>query len=286
MEQLLHHPETHRLGKADPKAPHMAFHELVDMEKLGATITVPANIINSSTTDGGPAEAIQLGMHLNDTRGCCTVAGIADEVQVSTNGETNPPDEEVETGYEAITGQEGAAYSPGPPAVNDNGCAEVDVLDYYSKNPMSGLEIVAHASVNMFNPVERRMALYLTGSLYPGWQLSTDQQSQPIWQKATAPAGSWGGHCAVIFDDYTEIPAGLVIGGVPIDQSLEAVFAVGTWAQYKPCLAATANGFIRFACDEGHALFLPSTVQKLQAWGVINEQALQAWITSNLTPEK
>jgi len=283
--ELLHDPETHFLGKQAAKPPHVMLRELVDFEKLLATVKIPPNIINSCTAaHPGVPFAVALAMYLNDREGDCTCAGEANIIRVNSDGQDDPTDDEVQTKYIRITGEEGAAYNP-QTGENDNGCVEIDVLDDWVQNPMAGQKLLGHAGVDPKNDEEYRASLYLTGSIYPGWALSTDQQSQPIWQAGSAPAGSWGGHCAPILDDWTEIPDGLVIGGVPIPKSVGRVFDVATWQQYKPCLGGeTKHGFIRFACDEMHALILPAWVDKAKTLDVVDEQKLEAYLKT-LQPE-
>lgn len=282
---LLHDPDTHRLGKHDAKPPHAMLEEFVDFEKAGATVAVPANIINSSTTEGGPAEAIALAMYLNDREGDCTAAGIANKLRLDSNGETQVGDPDVQTVYVGVTGQEGAAFDPATGA-NDNGCNESDVLDWVTQKGIGPVKILGHAGVNPTNDKQRRMTLYLCGALYSGEQLSTDQQSQQIWEPGPAAAGSWGGHCTVHADEYTEIPAGLVIGGVPIPADIPGgfVFAIGTWASYKPC----AGTYIPFAYDELHALLTQQWLDKVKADPVLSAIVDTAKLTAyfqTLQPE-
>lgn len=277
MANLLHHPDECFLGKNDPKKPHVMFASFVDVDKFWATVNVPANIINSGTTAGGEPMAIALAMYLNDKEGDCTIAGKANTLRVNSNGAVVATDDECQTDYVRVTGAEGGAFDP-QSGENDNGCVELDVLDDWVKNPMAGQELLGHAGIDMTNDQERRCALLLGGSIYPGWALSTDQQSQQIWGPGAAPAGSWGGHCAPIFDEWTEIPDGLVIGGVAIDKNLGTVFNVGTWSQYKACLGGP-SGFLPFACDEGHILMLAAWLEKAKQLGIVDETALQAALT-------
>lgn len=270
MTDLIHDPATHFLGKQDAKPPHAHLSEFVDFEKAEATLDVPANIINSSTTDGGPAGAVQLAMYLNDREGDCTCAGVGNKLRLDSNDQTEVTDGDVQTVYVGVTGEEGAAYNPATGA-NDNGCAEVDVLDWVVQKGIGQVKALGHAYVNPTNDKQRRMALYLCGALYNGIQLSTDNQSQQIWEPGSAAAGSWGGHCTVSTDEYTEIPAGgLTIGGVPIP-SLDTLggfaFTVGTWGGYKPC----AGSYIPFAFDELHVLLTRQWLDKVKADPVLSQ---------------
>lgn len=279
MPLLIHDPETHFLGKQDAAPPHAMLTEFVDVERVEAEDDIPANIVNSMLPTG---VQIALAMYLNNNEGDCTIAGIGNTLRVVSDGEIAVSDDDCQTGYVAVTKEEGGAFNPSTGA-NDNGCVEVDVLDYATTTGIGGVKILGHAGINMRNEQEARVALYLTGSIYPGWALSTDQQSQPVWQPGKAQPGSWGGHCAPIFDWYTQIPSGLVIGGVPIAATFGEVFSVGTWGGYKPCLGG-AKGFIPFACDEGHAILTQAWVDRNQGNPAIDMPKLLAFFAT-LAPE-
>lgn len=275
MTELLHDPATHRLGKADPKPPRAMMRDFIDVERVAATL--PANIVNSGLPAGG---GVPLAMYLNDTLGDCTCAGVANTLRVNSRGQRQLTDSDVQTAYVAVTTQEGDAYNPQTGANADAGCVELDVLDYWVKTGIGGDRLVGHAGVDMHNPVEVRTVLYLCGSVYPGWALSTDQQSQQIWQPGPAAAGSWGGHCAPIFDWWTQIPPGLVIGGVPIAGNLGQVLDVGTWSQYKPVLPS----YLPFAADEGHAIITDAWLAANASNPAVNMAALTAYLKT-LRPE-
>jgi hypothetical protein len=251
MTELLHSPDTHRLGKKDAKSPRAMLRDFVDIERVVPTL--PANIINSNN------QSIPLAMYLNDSQGCCTCSGIGNSLRVDSNGTKQITDGDVETGYVAVTGREGAAYDPTSGA-NDNGCAEIDVLDYWVQVGVGGDKLVTHAGVDFNNILEVRTALYLCGPLYPGWQLSTDQQSQQVWAPGSA--------------------APATISGTPIPTGQGDIFTVLTWAQYKPCVEA----YIQFACDELHALITDAWVQRNQGNPAVDMQALQSYIKT-LQPE-
>lgn len=272
---LLHPPETHKTGKLDPKPPHAMFRDFVDIERVAATL--PANIINSVSN----GQLIALAMYLNDQYGCCTISAVGNTLRIDSKGTKVLANQDIENGYEAVTAKEGAAFSPGPPPVNDNGCNEIDVLDYWVNPGIGGDKLVAHAGVDFKNETEIRTALYLTGPLYPGWQLSTDQQSQQVWQPGKAAPGSWGGHAAPISDYYTEIPAGLIIGGYTIPTDVyRRILAIATWGALKP-----ADGdYVDFACDELHALITDAWIAANQDNPAVNMTALTAYIKT-LQPE-
>jgi hypothetical protein len=259
MTELLHSPDTHRLGKKDAKPPRAMLRDFVDIERVAQTL--PANIINSNN------QSIPLAMYLNNNEGCCTCSGVGNSLRVDSNGTKQITDGDVQTGYVAVTGREGAAYDPTSGA-NDNGCAEIDVLDYWVQVGVGGDKLVTHAGVDFNNILEVRTALHMCGPLYPGWQLSTDQQSQQVWAPGSAAPGSWGGHCAPVSDYYTQPPA--TISGTPIPAGQGDIFTVLTWAQYKPCVGA----YIPFACDELHALITDAWIARNQGNPAVNMQAL------------
>lgn len=279
MTELLHDPDTQLLGKKEAVLNPRMIAEFLDIEKAQTALDIPANIINSTATAGGTPMSIALAMYLNDQEGDCTIAGVGNILRVDSNGQIQIADADVQTGYVDVTKIEGAAFDPSTKA-NDNGCVELDVLDYWVKVGVGGNKLLGHAGVKMTDDVQRRTVLHLCGPIYPGWQLSTDQQSQQIWQPGAAAAGSWGGHCAPICDEWTQLPSGLVIGGVAIDPSLGCVFNVLTWQQYKACLLS----YLAFACDEGHALITDAWVEKAKALGLIDEPALDAYLKT-LQPE-
>lgn len=270
MTSLLHDPETHRLGKLDAKPPHVMLEEFVDFEMLDATDPLPANIINSVDATG---KTIELAMYLNDNEGDCTCASAGNILRIDSDGALKLTDDQVQTGYVAVTGEEGAAFDPTTGA-NDNGCNEIDVLDYWVKTGFGANKLLGHAGIKVANIPQIRRALHLTGALYPGFQLSTDQQTQPIWEPGPAAAGSWGGHCPPLVDWYTEIPVSLAIGGVTIPASLGQILAFATWGALK----AATEPYIPFACDEVHALITDAWLKRNASNPAINMAALTAYL--------
>lgn len=280
-DQLLHDPDTHRLGKADAKPPHADAEEFVDFEKAEAIVSVPANIINSASVRGGAPFSIPLAMYLNDREGDCTCAGAGNMKRVLSRGADAISDDTVQQGYVYTTKQEGAAFDPATGA-NDNGCVEIDVLDNWVKVPLFGGGLLGHAAVNYRLQKRRRLALYLFGALYPGWQLSTDQQRQAIWAPGPARPGSWGGHCAPIFDDFTDLSVfpGRVINGVPIPSDIEEILSLGTWGGYK----LARGSYVPWACDELHIPFLQDRVDSIATDPVlsqiVDEPKLRAYLAT------
>lgn len=245
MTELLHDPATHHLGKREPKPPRLMIRDYVDVER--ALPAAPATVVNSA------GQSIALAMYLNDAEGDCTIAGAGNTLRVNSKGQKQITDSDVQAAYVAVTGQEGAAFSPGPPPVNDNGCVEVDVLDHWVNPGIGGDKLQGHAGVDMTNLDEVRVVCWLFGSVYPGWQLDVAQQSQTIWDYVSGSPG-WGGHCAPIFD---------------VDPSGGWL---GTWGAYKRFTSAFLTG----QADEGHALITAEWLTANQSNPLVNASALAA----------
>ena len=84
---------------------------------------------------------------------------------------------------------------------DDDGCVLLDVLNYWRKNPICGVQLGAYAAVNPQDQDEAEVALEIFGGLYAGAQLPLAAQTQDVWDVSPAPSpqssvpGSWGGHC-------------------------------------------------------------------------------------------
>jgi hypothetical protein len=253
----VHDPSTHRLGKGAAKPPHIRIADYLDLE--AARAQVPAEVVNSKN------QTIPLGMYLNDKIGDCTCAGVGNTLRVNSGGATQLPDDAIQAAYVAVTAAEGNPYDPQTGANADAGCVELDVLDYWVASGIDGDRLLGHAGVDMSNGDEVKTVCWLFGSVYPGWQLSLAQQSQQIWDVDASPQGqpgSWGGHCAPIFD---------VLG--------DSVW-IGTWGTYKQATLA----FVPYYADEGHALISDAWLAANQGNPLINVTALQAEL-AKLAPE-
>lgn len=242
MTSLLHDPTTHRLGKLAPKPPRLRIARYVDVER--ALPQAPTTIDNSH---GG---TIPLAMYLNDREGDCTCAAVGNTLRVNSGGAQQLADADIQTAYVAVTGQEGAAYNPATGA-NDNGCAEIDVLDYWASTGIGGDKLLGHAGVDMTNPDEIRVVCWLFGSVYLGVQLTVAQQSQAVWDYVAGSAG-WGGHAVPLLDLNPN--------------------RVGTWGAYKQ----VTDAFIALQADEGHALITQAWLNANQSNPLVNAQALAA----------
>jgi hypothetical protein len=177
------------------------------------------------------------GMMMNDTLGCCTIAGVGHAIQVFTANsaaEVTVPDSTIETCYEQWDG-----YVPGNPKT-DNGGVELDVLNDWKKNGFAGNALTAFADPKVSNLAEVRQAIALFGGVYIGLSLPLTAQTQDVWDVvpkggAKAQPGSWGGHC-VFVPKY--------------DQN---GFTCITWGQLKVMTVAFWNKY----CDEAHSLLAP-----------------------------
>jgi hypothetical protein len=174
------------------------------------------------------------GMMLNDTLGCCTIAGAAHAVQVwsaNTGTELTIPDPTILSYYEQWDG-----YVQGQ-ANTDNGGVELDVLNNWQKNGFAGRKLFAFADPKPKNLVEIRQSIHMFGGVYIGLALPLTAQSQDVWDVDAAGGpkakpGSWGGHC-VFVPKYDE-----------------KGFTCITWGALKTMTLA----FWEKYCDESHTL--------------------------------
>lgn len=140
------------------------------------------------------------GMMMNDTLGCCTIAGCGHAIQVwskNSNEEITISDEDVLATYEAWDG-----YKPSDPST-DCGGIELDVLNNWRTNGLVGHKILAYTSVNYSNTQEVKQGINLFGGLYTGVGLPVSAQSQDVWDVVSVSdgsdePGSWGGHCVFV----------------------------------------------------------------------------------------
>jgi hypothetical protein len=154
------------------------------------------------------AVTMPCGELLNDQIGDCTIAAVGHAVQVLTanvGAEVTIPDSDIEATYEAVGG-----YQPGNPAT-DNGCALLDVLNWWRTHGIGGHTILAFVQVNPQNLFHVKTAIEYFGGLYIGLGLPQSAQSQigGVWDVppggVTGPGAlySWGGH-GVFMPDYDE----------------------------------------------------------------------------------
>lgn len=140
-------------------------------------------------------------MSLNDNLGDCTIAAAAHLIDMWTTDIGKPvtvADADVLLAYEAV-----GKYVPGDPST-DQGCVEIDVLNYWRDTGIAGHKIDGHMAVEPGNISHIQTSIALFGAVYIGVALPLTAQKQPtVWSVvpnagADAVAGSWGGHAIVI----------------------------------------------------------------------------------------
>lgn len=260
MPELIHDPAVHKLGKLAAKPPRLMLRDYVDIER--SLPQAPATVENSK------GQSIPLAMYLNDKYGCCTCAAVGNTLRVNSGGKVQLTDQDILAAYEAVTGQEGAAFNPAT-GKNDNGCVEVDVLDHWSATGVGADKLLGHAGVNMRDPDEHRVIAWLFGSVYLGIALAVEQQSQQVWDyvKGSSP-GSWGGHAVPEFDVNVTF------------QTVSGVIVIGTWGAYK----AVTPLFLKEQADEGHAPITAEWLAASESNPLVNTAKLQADL-AQLAPE-
>jgi hypothetical protein len=141
---------------------------------------------------------------LNNGEGDCTIAGWGHLKLLRSTLAGTPvrlSDSDVQALYIAITALEGAAFNPAT-GDNDNGCVELDVLNYLRKQGQIG----AFAAIDPSNVDHVKFAIDAFEGVYMGVELPQSAQAQDVWA-VTDPAlsgdaapGSWGGHCMIVVD--------------------------------------------------------------------------------------
>lgn len=137
------------------------------------------------------------GQMLNDSLGCCTIAGCGHATQTWTKAvglEVTVPDSTILRYYEAWDG-----YDPNDPST-DQGGVELDVLTDWRKQTFAGVALSAFAAVNPLETDNVKRTIGLFGGAYIGLGLPVTAQTQETWHVvrnggADAEPGSWGGHC-------------------------------------------------------------------------------------------
>jgi hypothetical protein len=164
---------------------------LCAVDYVGAVLPAPRGQINYISA------VEQYPMYDNDKVGDCAIAAIGHLVQwwSALTGRRNvPPVEEIRRVYSIL--------SP-----NNNGCVLLDVLNYWTSNPICGVQIGAFAAVNPRNQEEFEVCMDIYGGLYVGAELPIAAQNQEVFdvgKGADFAYGSWGGHC-IPFGRYGQI---------------------------------------------------------------------------------
>src|SRR5271168_2796686 len=142
------------------------------------------------------------GMMDNAQVGDCTCAAAGHlMMEWTSNAQSKiftPTDAQIVAAYSAITG-----YNPKTGA-NDNGAAELDVLNYWRKTGVARHKIGAFVALEPSNHTHVMDAVYIFEGCYIGLQLPVSAQGQKIWtvppQGTSGPGapGSWGGHAVPV----------------------------------------------------------------------------------------
>lgn len=138
-----------------------------------------------------------LGMMANDRLGDCTFATSGHHVQLwsSNNGaQIIVPDSDIIKGYSEVSG-----YDPAT-GLNDNGCVELDVLNYLRKIGIGGHTIYAYTQINTRQVSLIKAAINIFGGVRLCAAMPLAVQRQEIWLDPKGQLsgdnlrGSWGGH--------------------------------------------------------------------------------------------
>lgn len=141
-------------------------------------------------------KVVNLGMMLNDRLGDCTIAGLGHAIQIWTSNllhQFTVPDAIILATYSKLSG-----YDPATGA-NDNGCNELDVLEYWRINGVDGHKILAHMAVNTKDITRIKQAIDLLELVYIGTMVPAGwEQAPPIWNVLHGAGGKIvGGHCVI-----------------------------------------------------------------------------------------
>ena len=167
-----------RLGKAQVK------HDKRTLKLAKYMLALPSPPAKCDWTKGVP----RWPMYANDTLGDCTIAAAGHMEQLWAN-QGRPYYEPLSLGIVRVYN----SLSP-----NDEGCYELDVLNYWRKKGIPGVDhkITAYASIKPSSIVNVKLAINLFGSVYSGLALPRSAQNQKVWKVASydSKPGSWGGH--------------------------------------------------------------------------------------------
>ncbi|HUC63271.1 MAG TPA: hypothetical protein VMF53_15080 [Alphaproteobacteria bacterium] len=140
-------------------------------------------------------------MMANDKIGDCTCAAAGHMIEQWTTYAKDPAvpsTPKIVAAYSAITG-----YNPKTGA-NDNGAAEINVLNFWRKTGIAGHKIAGFVAVEPGNHTHVMDAVAIFGNCYIGLALPVSAQQQAVWSVppggAVGPGapGSWGGHAVPV----------------------------------------------------------------------------------------
>lgn len=224
---MLDHTQV-KLGKRAPRIDHRTL-------RLGSYLDMATLPPIPQEADWG-VKVSKWGLMLNDHLGDCTCAAAGHLIMAWTadNGnEMTPADDAILKAYEDVGG-----YKPGDDST-DQGCVEIDVLNYWRKTGIANHLIGGYTSIEPKNHDHIKAAIAFMGGCYIGVALPLAAQGQTVWD-VTDPAlagnaapDSWGGH-AVPLVAYNDV------GPVCI-----------TWGMRQQMTWAWFDAY----CDEAYAIF-------------------------------
>jgi len=169
------------------------------------------------------------GMMLNDKIGDCTIAAVGHLIEAWTDGKEIVPDSTIQAVYSAISG-----YDP-VTGNNDNGCAELDVLNYWQTTGVNGDTIGAFAEIDINQPIDIKTALYMFNGVYIGVNLpesaETEFENNQPWVVVNGSPIE-GGHAIILvgFDNtyYYAVTWGAVVSIDPawITKYMDEAYAI------------------------------------------------------------
>jgi hypothetical protein len=160
------------------------------------------------------------GMMGNDQYGDCTCAAVGHAEQITSAVVSDGTAIHTPTDSDVL-GAYWATGNPPTPGADDNGRAELDVLNYWRTSGIGGSKITAFASLGVKKAAtiqkETKYAIDLFGFCYIGVALPISAQSQAVWtpvRGASGAPGSWGGHAIILVDYDSKGPSCVTWGEI------------------------------------------------------------------------
>jgi len=229
---------TYRFGKHPPK---LDYRTLRFKNYLTPEIPIPPDscdvldVVYKNLKIADPK--VLFPMDGNDTLGDCTIAGLA-HAETMYRGMIDKkqimPKDAVIKLYMRLTGG------------MDSGLNELDVLNYWRRNAVSGDKIIAYASIDQKNHLHVKQAINIFGGLYLGFQVQQNCVEDFDARKTWTPAPlTKDGHAvfAVAYDPDTVTV--LTWGDTQ----------KGTWAWWDECV------------DEAYVILPPEAKDRIFAKG-------------------